>query len=183
MIAFLSARPLRLRSFAGLVIGRHSIADGNEYRIVLAPEDTKNGRPYETPIPARLAPYLKIYVEQMRPILVGEHDSDRLWISVNGANMSEPSISHRLCKVTDRELGRPINPHLFRDCAMTSRAIDDPSNILAMTAVLGHGSIRTSEKHYNQGEAIHASRQYQRHIVRKRQSIKRARQRHRQGDD
>jgi len=181
MIAFLTALPLRLRSFTILVIGRHIIAEENGYRIVLAPEDTKNGRPYEAPIPARLAPYVRIYIEQMRPVLLGERASDRLWISINGTEMSESSIRIRLYNVTERELGRPIGPHLFRDCAMTSRAIDDPDNVLAMTPVLGHGSTRTSERHYNQAQAIDAARRYQGHILSKRQGIKRTRRRRKKG--
>lgn len=173
MISLLIARPIRLRSFTGLEIGRHIVPIDGGYRIVLAPEDTKNGRPYEAPAPEWLGPYMDIYLEQMRPVLLGERCSDRLWISITGTEMSDSCINHRLCKVTKRELGRPINPHLFRDCAMTSRAIDDPDNVRAMPPVLGHSKMRTSEMYYNQAKAIEASRLHQANIVTKRREITR----------
>jgi integrase len=161
MISLMVARMLRLRSFTGLEIGQHIIPADGGYQILLAPEDTKNGRPYEAPVPEWLVPYMDIYLKKMRPVLLGERCSDRLWISVTGADMSDSYINHRLCKVTARELGRPVNPHLFRDCAMTSRAIDDPDNVRAMPPVLGHSDMQTSERHYNQADAIKASRQHQ----------------------
>lgn len=171
IISLLIARPLRLRSFTGLEIGRHIIRVEDGYRIVLAPEDTKNRRHYEAPVPEWLVPYMNIYLEQLRPVLLGERCSDRLWITVTGADISDSCLNHRLCKVTKRELGRPINPHLFRDCAVTSRAIDDPDNVRAMQPVLGHGSMRTSEMHYNQAKDIEASRQLQANIVTRRSAI------------
>jgi site-specific recombinase XerD len=173
MIALLIARVLRLRSFTGLAIGQHLVPVEDGYRIVLAPEDTKNGRPYEAPVPEWLGPYMDIYLTRIRPILLGERRSDRLWISAGGTDMSGSYLYHRLCKVTTRELGRPVNPHLFRDCAMTSRAIDDPDNVRAMQPVLGHSSMRTPEMHYNQAKAIEASRLHQAHIVTKRREITR----------
>jgi integrase len=177
MISLLIARPLRLRSFTRLEIGRHIVPADGGYQIVLAPEDTKNGRPYEAPVPEWLGPYMDIYLEQMRPALLGERCSNRLWITATGADMSDFYIYHRICKVTKWELGRPVNPHLFRDCAMTSRAIDDPDNVRAMQPVLGHSSMRTSDMHYNQSKAIKDSRLRQAHIATKRRAITRRRRR------
>ena len=173
LIALLITRPIRLRSFTGLTVGRHIIPADGGYQIALAPEDTKNGRPYEAPVPELLAPYMDTYLERMRPVLLGECCSDRLWISCTGSDMSDSCLYHRVCKVTKRELGRPINPNLFRDCAMTTRAIDDPDNVRAMQPVLGHNNMRTSEMHYNQADAIKASRQHQANIVTKRSAIAR----------
>ncbi len=171
MIALLIARVLRLRSFTGLAIGQHLVPVKDGYRITLAPDDTKNGRHYEAPVPEWLGPYMDIYLEQMRPVLLGKRCSDRLWITVTGADMSDSYLYHRLRRVTARELGRPINPHLFRDCATTSRAIDDPAHIRAMQPVLGHTTMRTCETHYNQAKAIEASRLHPALIVAKRREI------------
>jgi len=175
MIALLIARPLRLRSFTGLTVGQHIVPADGGYQILLAPEDTKNGRPYEAPVPEWLVPYMDIYLEQMRPILLGDRCSDRLWITVTGASMSDSYLNHRLCKVTKRELGRPVNPHLFRDCATTSRAIDDPDNLRAMQPVLGHSDMRSTDMHYNQSKAIKATRLLQANIATKRSAIARRR--------
>lgn len=85
--------------------------------------------------------------------------------------MSVGWVYRRLCRVTEREIGRPINPHLFRDCSVTSRAIDDPNNILAMATLLGHANMRIVEMHDNQAESIEASRQYQGLIATRRREI------------
>lgn len=53
----------------------------------------------------------------------------------------------------------------------------DPDNVRAMQPVLGHTSMRTSERHYIQADAIKASRQRQAHIVTKRRAITRRRSR------
>lgn len=135
---------------------------------MLAGSDTKNGRPYEAPLSDGLTSYLDIYLDKIRPILLCERNSDRLWITHAGTDMADSSFYIAICKRTERELGRPINPHLFRDCATTSRAIDDPDNIRDMQPLLGHSSMRPIERHYNQAKAIDAARQFQRLIHGKR---------------
>ncbi len=59
---------------------------------------------------------------------------------------------------TEAASGVPINPHLFRDCAGTTFANEDPEHILAVTAILGHASIQTTSRHYIQANSIAATR-------------------------
>jgi hypothetical protein len=51
-----------------------------------------------------------------------------LWISSHGLPMNRRTIHDRITIRTLEGLGRAINPHLFRDCAATSIAIDDPDH-------------------------------------------------------
>jgi hypothetical protein len=51
-------------------------------------------------------------------------------------------------------------PHLFRDCLLTSVAIDQPDLMKISPALLGHSNARTGEKHYNQARMLDASRRY-----------------------
>jgi integrase len=60
--------------------------------------------------------------------------------------------------------GRPINPHLFRDCLATSIAIHDPDNVRMAAALLGHRSFATTERHYNLARTLQAARSYQ-HVI------------------
>jgi hypothetical protein len=53
-------------------------------------------------------------------------------------------------------LGRPINPYLFRDCAATSVAIDDPRHIGIAWRLLGHRTPKTTEQYYNQARSVEA---------------------------
>jgi hypothetical protein len=55
----------------------------------------------------------------------------------------------------------PINPHLFRDCAATTIATEDPGHIGIASRLLGHASIRTTDRHYRQANSINASRHYE----------------------
>ena len=52
--------------------------------------------------------------------------------------------------LTEELYDRRINPHMFRDCAASALATDDPEHILAIARILGHASIDTSNRHYNQ---------------------------------
>jgi integrase/recombinase XerC len=50
---------------------------------------------------------------------------------------------------------------LFRDCVATDIAIIDPSHIGIVKAILGHTTLATSEKYYNQATSFHAARRMQ----------------------
>jgi integrase len=74
--------------------------------------------------------------------------------------MAFTTISSWVKRLTAEAFGAPINLHLFRDCATTTIAIASPENVGIITDVLGHASLRTSEKHYNQAQGIEAGRSY-----------------------
>jgi integrase len=64
-----------------------------------------------------------------------------------------------------QRFGHMINPHLFRDSAATSIAIEDPKSAYITRSILGHGTLRTSEQYYNHALSREALRQYQRRIL------------------
>jgi hypothetical protein len=55
---------------------------------------------------------------------------------------------------------------LFRDCAATSIAIDNPKHVGDASLVLGHAGHRMTEKHYNHARSLEASRRLARTLVR-----------------
>ncbi len=79
--------------------------------------------------------------------------------------MNEIALYRRITKVTRRLFGEAINPHLFRDAAATSIAIEDPSHVRMAAAILGHSSLATTEAYYNQAKAIEAGRLHQQNIA------------------
>jgi integrase/recombinase XerD len=105
-----------------------------------------------------LAPYIKYYLDNVRPALLQAVEWDHLWITKYGNPMKGKTIYDRITTVTERAFGVSINPHLFRDCAVTSVAIDDPEHIGIAAPILGHTDPRTTEKHYIQANAIVAGR-------------------------
>ena len=53
-----------------------------------------------------------------------------------------------------------MTPHLFRDAAATSIAIHDSEHVTNIMPVLGHATLTTSERHYNQAQGLEAGRRY-----------------------
>jgi hypothetical protein len=55
-------------------------------------------------------------------------------------------------------LGQAIHPYLFRDCAATTIAIDDPAHVGIAFRLLGHRTEPTTERYYNQARGVEVSR-------------------------
>jgi integrase len=162
MIALLALRPLRLRNLVGLELGRTLCAGkDSEYGIVFGASETKTGKPIEIGWPADLEPQLRRYLDRYRPRLLGRGISPMLWIGWFGRPMADQIVHHAITGRTRKELGVPINPHLFRDCAVTTIATEDPGHIGIASSLLGHSNTKTTDRHYRQASSISASRHYQ----------------------
>ena len=70
---------------------------------------------------------------------------------------------------TAAAFGHPVNPHLFRDCAATSIAIDDPQHVRIASQILGHRSAADDRALLQSGPSVEASRRYQDFLVALRQ--------------
>ena len=165
MIACLAARPLRRRTFCRLAIGKSLVRVDDSYLLRIPADETKTHQPYEAPLPDTLTPYLDEYIDVLRPILLGGKVSSRLWITHMGTELTTDSFYLRLRKVTKRELGVPLNPHIFRDSLATSMAIDDPTHVRTAAPLLGHRSLSTTNRHYIQATGLEAGRTYQEQIA------------------
>jgi integrase len=172
IVALLSARPLRLRNLAGLRVGSTLARRGSDWWICIPGSLTKTGEPIEEPLPAELEPALAIYLERHRPVLAALRGrwaapvEDALWVSSNGSPMTAQALYDRIVARTAEAFGQPINPHLFRDCAATSIAIEDPAHIGMASRLLGHRNRATTERYYNQAQAIEAARRWQAFLLR-----------------
>ena len=169
IIALLAYRPLRMRSFAALTLDQHLVRRGSAWWMVLGGADTKTRRPMEMPFPGALADWLELYLERYRPaLLVGRPKPgvlrpaiSALWIGKGGRMMGPSAIAHQIRQHTEVAFGMSINPHLFRDICATSIAIEDPEHVRVVTAILGHATLATSERHYNQAQTLEAARRHQ----------------------
>jgi integrase len=171
IIALLAARPLRLRNLAGLELERTLARRGETWCIAIPPEETKTGQIIELSWPEVLIAPLSRYLNEHRPVLCKVQGrwarpiGQKLWVSGRGSPMMEAALYSAIVKRTLMNLGRRINPHLFRDCAATSIAIADPAHVRIASQLLGHRSAATTEKYYNQAQAIDAARRYQDFLV------------------
>lgn len=61
---------------------------------------------------------------------------------------------------TQAAFGKAIHPHLARDIAVTTLACADPLHARAAAPLLGHTSLVTTERHYQQAHGLDAQRRY-----------------------
>ena len=171
MIALLAARPLRLANLVGLTLDRTLVLRGKQWWIQIPAMETKNREPIELAWPELLVPFLDVYLTCHRPVLALRHGrwtrpiGEALWLSTDGSPMTRRAIYDRITRCTRKGLGRAINPHLFRDCAATTLAIEDPRHVRIASRLLGHRTCSTTEKYYNQARNIEASRTMQNYLL------------------
>lgn len=170
IIGLLAARQLRLRNLTGLVLDRTLARDGSQWWIQIPASETKNREPIERPWPEQLIAPLETYLTCHRDVLRGLRRSSQpsegaLWLSYHGSRMTMAGIYGIVIARTREGLGRAINPHFFRDCAVTSLAIEDPGHIGIATPLLGHRTVSTTERYYNQARGLEASRLMQQYLI------------------
>jgi integrase/recombinase XerD len=90
----------------------------------------------------------------------GRYRGDRLWLGYRFKPEAAHTLQLALVRVTQKAFGEPINPHLIRDCAATSIAIQDPASVRIAAALLGHRTFATTEEYYNLACSLHAGRSY-----------------------
>jgi integrase/recombinase XerD len=164
MIRILLACSVRARNVAAMSIGTSVQRRGDEWWVSFGPGETKNRRPFEVPLPASFTAGIERYIAHHRPQLVRRSPTpvagDALWISDGGKPLTAKEVGQRISAVTQRELGRALNPHLFRKICPTELAIRDPAHVGIAQPLLGHADYRTTQQAYNLGRAIDAARRH-----------------------
>ena len=162
IIALLSLWPIRRRSLAALTLDRHvKRGHGDEYiHLLLFPEDTKSKREERWTVPEVLLPYLKRYLDQIRPRLAGRRNHNALWVGQHGHPLSEDGLYNAVCRRTEAEFGLAMSLHDFRRAAATFTAMNMPEKIGLIPGVLQHSSPETADRFYNLARSVSASRRY-----------------------
>jgi integrase/recombinase XerD len=166
VIALLALRPLRMRNLGMIRWGEHLIHRHGSWWLLFSGSETKNRQPLECPFPAELVTALERYLTVYRPILLTRGGRQApgpiaaLWVSRDGTALCGGTIAHHIKRHTRAEFGAAINPHLFRDGAATAIAVVDPEHVSTIATVLGHSTLATSERHYNQARGLEAGRRY-----------------------
>lgn len=165
IIALLAYWPIRRRNLASIELGQHLIDAGDGYRIEFGAHETKQKRDISFLLPPALNIALKRYLTVHRPVLLqlGPHQGkagNALWVGGDGDRLNGAGICRAVKLCTQSKFGKALSPHRFRDCAATGIATMDPSHVNDITAVLGHASLRCSERHYNQAGSIEAAQSY-----------------------
>jgi integrase/recombinase XerD len=170
-IAILINCPMRLRNLAIIRIGQHLVRADDVYRLDFVPSEVKTDRYLTLHLPLVLSTYIDAWIDDWRAYLLKKSSIDALWLGIRGAPMHEGGIYWRIKNTTEAAFGVSINPHLFRDIAVTTIADEMPENIGITAPLLGHINQKTTEEHYIHANQLRACRRYATSISSLRQSL------------
>lgn len=166
MIAFLTLCPLRRKNLSSLEIGRHVQQRGQDWMIVIPEDETKTGTFTTCAWPKVLIEPLNVYLGIHRDTLLGcgagpKSDTQALWVSRQGKPLTAQGVYEAVCKRTEAAFGIANFPHSFRGIAATTIATYAPGDATAIMDLLGHRTMRPSERYYNRAETLSAGERVQ----------------------
>lgn len=168
MLLVLAYAPLRRKNLAGLEVGRTLIKAGDAWTITLLAKETKSRIDEEYALPVYVSRYIDRYLLIHRPTIFGSSTHNGFFASAKGRALPPDGAYQAICQRTLAEFGVEVNPHLIRDGAQTMWALENPKQIRASGALLGHADPKTGERHYNQAKSTSAARQLAAAIARRR---------------
>jgi integrase len=179
MIMILLASALRVGNLAALKLGHSFVRRGEGWWLTFEPNETKNRRRIDMPLPGELTPMIERYLDMWRPILLQRPprtklvavDSGLLWLGRYGGAFGPKKIAKRFAEVTLRSLGHSMHPHLVRKLVATELAIHDPTHVGVAQALLTHATYDTTQKAYNLAQSLDAARRIQATVVSVRQAV------------
>ncbi|WP_140984701.1 tyrosine-type recombinase/integrase [Asticcacaulis tiandongensis] len=161
MVGLLISRPVRVRALMAMTVHNHVLLSDHATMLCFDAKDMKDKRARRIPLPIPLEPYIRLYLETYRPILLQGQKADALWISQKGNPLSIDSFTSGLALLTQRTFGLTLRPHAFRHIAATSIATYAPEHVGIIRDILGHATLRMAERHYNRATSVGVSRKFQ----------------------
>ena len=160
LLTLLSFWPIRRRSVAALTVSRHIEFDEDGANLLLYSTDTKSKRSESVRVPDLIVPYLKRYLKEIRPRLLGSREHDGFWASCRRGPLCAGRIYKIVSARTKSKFGKAMCLHDFRRAAATFLAMDAPEMIGLIPGVLQQASQDVGEQHYNLARSTAASRRY-----------------------
>lgn len=173
MMAAIVCKALRKRNFVSMLHGRNIRRNVMDvYEVHFSAAETKARRRIQAELSAKLTPYIDKWFGKIRPMLLRGRDSDAMWITSTGSDMTAATFYKRFCKATTEELGERINPHLPRKMVATGVAIASPQDVHMAGSLLDQSSDQSDA--YNLADQLSASQDYLRCLEqRRREAISR----------
>jgi len=126
---------------------RLTVNDVNLEEGLLRVNDGKGGKDRLTPLGPVALRYLETYIRGVRPQLIGNHNTDRLFVSYRGQPLDSRSLSllvKRHAKLA--KVRKHVTPHVWRHSCAT-HMVQHNANLRHVQAMLGHESLATTEKY------------------------------------
>lgn len=160
MLAMLTLIPLRRENFASLSLKTHFKLRNGEWIIEIPSARAKHKKPTRQPVPKCLDDFIRLYLEEVRPILLAGRTTDAFWITNRHTPMASHSVFVCVAAFTSKVFGSAINPHRFRHIAATSTIVANPEQTEEARALLGHSDKKMTQDRYIIAQSLAASRQH-----------------------
>ena len=179
IILMLILVPVRITQFSLIRLDQHLVwSEQGEPLLRWEARETKTRREATHPLPPELVEVLRLYISDVRPVLLNKAASptatNALWIGVSGQPISAQVLRKVIETRTKTTLGYAVNPHAFRASAASSYAIENPTRAREASALLDHADPKTTERYYLLG-------QRERHLLTVHAALRKMR-RHRNND-
>jgi len=97
------------------------------------------------PLGEEAVEWVRRYLKQSRPDLLGRKSSDALFLTGRGAGMTRQAFWHNLKRLGARAIpGKAISPHVLRH-AFATHLINHGADLRVVQMLLGHADISTTQ--------------------------------------
>ncbi|RUP07746.1 site-specific integrase [Hyphomicrobium sp.] len=155
--------PLRISNLLSTSLStnllRSHAAKDAKVALFYPPEQVKNAKTLEIPLPASTAKLLDIYLTTFRPALI-DAPCDWLFPARDSGQKRSSVMSDNIQKLMREYLGFAINPHAFRHLAAKLYLTAHPGRYEDVQLILGHRSRETTISYYVDLEAEEAFRHF-----------------------
>jgi integrase/recombinase XerD len=139
MLEVLYASGLRVSELVSLKIYQANL-DAGVVRVL-----GKGSKERLVPLGEEAIEWLRRYLKQARPELLGRKSSDALFLTGRGAAMTRQAFWHNLKRLGSRALpGKSLSPHVLRH-AFATHLINHGADLRVVQMLLGHADISTTQ--------------------------------------
>jgi integrase/recombinase XerD len=139
MLEVLYASGLRVSELVSMKIYQANL-DAGVVRIL-----GKGSKERLVPLGEEAIEWLRRYLQQARPALLGRKSSDALFLTGRGAAMTRQAFWHNLKRLGSRAIpGKSLSPHVLRH-AFATHLINHGADLRVVQMLLGHADISTTQ--------------------------------------
>ncbi|MBT4362353.1 MAG: hypothetical protein HOD11_15445 [Candidatus Marinimicrobia bacterium] len=170
---FLLERPIRQKNLREMKLSINLLhQEDGHWLVKYRGEEMKNGLPFQFHFPIELEPMLVEYIKKYRHYVCNGYDNEYVFPNPNGGHIDARVIQRMVHNNTIEALGKPMNPHLIRDCVAYDFLKENPGQYLILSQLLAHSDPNTTIQIYGHFEAEEAVVLYDRWRKNKRQEAR-----------